>query len=88
MTRPGEMHDALAPTIDPTWILSQHGFDPLRAGSRQSRFAISNGFLGVPGGRAINRGNIGVDPPLTHVAGLFDTCGSEQPIPVLVPAAD
>ena len=79
---------ALRPTADPAWVIEQHGFDPLRDGSRQSRFAISNGFLGVRADRAINRGPDGVVPPCTYVAGLFDIRGAEQPIPALVPVAD
>lgn len=82
------MQQAVEPALDPAWVVRQQGFDPLRDGSRQSRFAISNGFLGVPGGRAINRGGSGVSPTLTYVAGLFDTLGAEQPFPGLVPAPD
>ena len=80
--------DALQPTADPAWTIGQHGFDPLRDPSRQSRFAVSNGFLGVRADRAINRGPDGVVPPCTYVAGLFDVHGAEQPIPALVPAPD
>jgi trehalose/maltose hydrolase-like predicted phosphorylase len=85
---PLPMDHALQPTADPAWIIEQHGFDPLRDGSRQSRFAVSNGFLGIRGDRAINRGPDGVVPPCTYVAGLFDVRGAEQPIPALVPAPD
>jgi trehalose/maltose hydrolase-like predicted phosphorylase len=85
---PVSMEQALRPTTDPAWIIEQHGFDMLRDGSRQSRFAVSNGFLGVRGDRAINRGPDGVVPPCTYVAGLFDVRGAEQPIPTLVPAPD
>ena len=85
---PRTMGSALQPTADPAWTIEQHGFDPLRDGSRQSRFAVSNGFLGVRGDRAINRGPDGVVPPCTYVAGLFDVRGAEQPIPALVPAPD
>ncbi len=88
MSHPDAMRQELEPTADPAWIIHQHGFDPLRDASRQSRFAISNGFLGVPGGRAINRGGCNVVPPPTYVAGLFDALGAEQPLPGLVPAAD
>ena len=88
MSGPKTMQQALEPVLDPAWVLHQQGFDPLRDGSRQSRFAISNGFLGVPGGRTINRGGCGVSPTLTYVAGLFDTLGAEQPSPLLVPAPD
>ena len=52
-----------------------------------SRFAVSNGFLGVRAGRAVTRGARLVIPPRTYVAGLFDTPEAEQAIPVLVPAA-
>ncbi len=82
------MERALEPTADPAWVVDQHGFDSLRDSSRQSRFAISNGFLGVPGGRAVNRGAGSVVAPRTYVAGLFDILSAEQPIPGLVPAAD
>jgi trehalose/maltose hydrolase-like predicted phosphorylase len=85
---PKSMEQALRPTADPAWIIEQHGFDSLRDGSRQSRFAISNGLLGVRGDRAINRGPDGVVAPCTYVAGLFDVRGAEQPIPTLIPAPD
>jgi trehalose/maltose hydrolase-like predicted phosphorylase len=82
------MATALEPTADSTWIIGQLGFDPLRDSSHQSRFAISNGFLGVRGGLAVNRSAKGGIPPRTYVAGLFDVLGAEQPIPALVPVAD
>ena len=85
---PISMGLALEPTADPAWVIGQQGFDPLRDSSRQSRFSISNGFLGVRGGRAVNRGANSDVPPRTYIAGLFDIRGAEQPIPALVPAAD
>ncbi len=88
MNPPAAMTPALRPTADPGWVIDQPGFDPLRDSSRQSRFAVSNGFLGVRAGRAINCGADGVVPPRTYVAGLFDCGGPERPIPALVPAAD
>ena len=54
----------------------------------ESRFAISNGFLGVRGTRTIIRGTRWVIPPRTYVAGMFDTSGTEPGAPELVPAAD
>src|SRR5271166_6384698 len=72
---------------DPAWSLATHGYDPLREPSIESRFAVSNGFLGVRGGRAVTRGARWVIPPRTYVAGLFDTPPAEQAIPVLAPAA-
>ena len=65
-----------------------NGYDPLREGNLESRFAISNGFLGVRGSRATTRGARWVVPPRTYVAGLFDTPGAEGATPGLIPAAD
>ena len=79
---------ALEPTADPAWVLDQHGFDPLRDSSRESRFAISNGFLGVRGGRSIDRLPNPDVAPRTYVAGLFDVVGVDQPMTALVPAPD
>ena len=78
------MEHALGPNADPAWVLDADGFDPLRETSRESRFAISNGFLGIRGARAINRGVRWTGPPRTYVAGLFDASGAERPIPGLV----
>lgn len=88
MTEPDMMQGALESTADSSWVVDQQGFDPLRDSSHQSRFAISNGFLGVPGGRAINLEVGSAVPPRTYVAGLFDTLGPEQPIPGLIPVPD
>ena len=85
---PGTMEQALEPTADPAWVLDAEGYDPLREGSLESRFAISNGFLGIRGARATTRGARWIIPPRTYVAGLFDTPGTEGTISGLVPAAD
>ena len=82
------MDHALKPTADTAWVLEAVGYDPLREGSLESRFAVSNGFLGIRGARAITRGARWVVPPHTYVAGLFDTLGAKPAIPELVPAAD
>jgi trehalose/maltose hydrolase-like predicted phosphorylase len=91
------MQDALKPTADPGWVIEEHGYDPLRESSIEARFAISNGFLGVRGARAISRGPMWVSWlhtlnwaswPRTYVAGLFDTPNTEPPVPALVPVAD
>ncbi|MGA7385143.1 MAG: glycosyl hydrolase family 65 protein [Methylocella sp.] len=82
------MEHVLEPTTDPIWVFGADGYDPLRESSVESRFAISNGFLGVRGGRATTRGARWVVPARTYVAGLFDTPGTERATPGLVPAAD
>lgn len=77
-----------APSADPTWLLTEEGYDPLRESSRETRFAISNGFLGVRGERAFTRGRRWTTPARTYVAGLFDRTGEAGGVPVLLPAAD
>ena len=81
-----EMGNFLEPTSDPAWVLAAQGYDPVREGIYEARFAISNGFLGIRAGRAVSRGSRWLDPQRTYVAGLFDIPGSEQPIPQLVTA--
>jgi trehalose/maltose hydrolase-like predicted phosphorylase len=87
MTHPVTMDQALQPTPDPAWVLSVDGYDSLRERSVESRFAISNGFLGIRGARAATRGARWVVPAHTYVAGLFDSSGPGDS-PDLVPAAD
>ncbi|WP_175773125.1 glycoside hydrolase family 65 protein [Paraburkholderia phenazinium] len=88
MTGPWSLDHALTPTNDRDWIIEEAGYDPLREASRGARFAISNGFLGVRGARAIHRGGRWVDTSRTLVAGLFDTPDDEQAIPGLVATPD
>ena len=40
------MEDVFLPTGDPDWVLLEDGYNSLREASVESRFAISNGFLG------------------------------------------
>jgi trehalose/maltose hydrolase-like predicted phosphorylase len=70
MIGPETMERALEPTADPAWVIVADGYDALRERCLESRFAISNGFLGVRGTRAITRGARWVVPPRTYVAGL------------------
>jgi trehalose/maltose hydrolase-like predicted phosphorylase len=91
------MRDQLDPTINPLWIFEEHGYDPAREIDIESRFATSNGFLGVRGARTASRGPMWVSWihslssaswPRTYVAGLFDTPNIEPPVPALIPALD
>ena len=86
MTTAAILAGALTSTDDCDWIIEEAGYDPLREGSRGSRFAISNGFLGVRGARAIHRGGRWVGTSRTLVAGLFDTPDEEHGIPGLIAA--
>ena len=92
-----DMHDTMQPTDDPDWTLDEHGYDPLRESSIESRFAIGNGFLGVRASRSVSRGPtwltwapwlVWASWPRTYVAGLFDTPNTDPPVPALVPVAD
>ena len=88
----------LEPKAGPDWVLTTDGFDALREGGLESRYAIGNGLIGVRGARATTRGTRWLAPPRTYVAGLFDTPqassapGTPQAAdpgsPGLVPAAD
>ncbi len=80
--------DGLDPTADRDWVLEAAGYDPLRESTLGTRFAISNGFLGVRGERAMTQGTRWVVPARTYVAGLFDTPGTEGAVPGLVPVAN
>jgi trehalose/maltose hydrolase-like predicted phosphorylase len=81
-----EMENLLEATPDPAWVLAKQGYDPVREEIYEARFAISNGFLGVRGGRAVSHGSRWVEPHRTYIAGLFEIPGPEHPIPELVAA--
>lgn len=82
-----DMESLLEPTQDAAWVLAAQGYDPIREGIYEARFAISNGFLGVRGGRAVSHGSRWSEPVRTYIAGLFDISGPDHPIPALVAAA-
>jgi len=87
----------LAPTAEPGWLLRHEGYDAVREQQVESRFAVSNGFVGVRGSRAASRGPVWVSWlrslswaiwPRTFVAGLFDIPDVDPPTPTLVPAPE
>jgi trehalose/maltose hydrolase-like predicted phosphorylase len=86
--------DPLLPTNDPAWTVVSDSYDQLRDRIIQSRFTISNGFLGVEAGPAITPGDATTQvaqqivPARTYVAGLFDTPEGDNAVPELVPAPD
>lgn len=91
------LDERLEAAIEPGWTLEEDGYSPLRESAVESRFAVSNGFLGVRGARAASRGPTWVSWlhhlswaswPRTFVAGLFDTPNTEPAVPALVPAPD
>jgi trehalose/maltose hydrolase-like predicted phosphorylase len=88
MIRSGNLDPALAPTADAAWVIADDGCDALRESNRETRFAISNGFLGVRSSQAVNRPAHGLTSPYTYVAGLFDTPETGLSVASLVRAPD
>ena len=82
------MDEALRITPDPAWVIRHGGSEPLLEASRQSRFTVSNGYLGLLGVRAVNPPAYDAATPRMYVAGLFDTLGSGQPLSALIPGPD
>jgi trehalose/maltose hydrolase-like predicted phosphorylase len=80
------MEHFLEPTSDSAWVLVTEGYDAVREPIYEARFTISNGFLGVRGGRVVSRGERWLEPHRIYVAGLFDIPDPEHPIPELVAA--
>jgi trehalose/maltose hydrolase-like predicted phosphorylase len=80
------MESLLEPTPDLAWVLAAEGFDALREAIYESRFAISNGLIGLRAGRVVSHGERWVVPHRAYLAGLFDMLGPEHSIPALVPA--
>ena len=76
------------PTADPDWRLDAVDDDALRESSRQSRFALSNGFLGVRGENDPSHRDRFGTASRTLVAGLFETGDGLDAVPTLVPAPD
>ncbi|PZO38736.1 MAG: glycoside hydrolase family 65 protein [Alphaproteobacteria bacterium] len=86
MTGHRTIWQALEPSLDTTWLLHADGCDPLRESNRETRFAISNGFLGVRGIQAINPSPRALVSAQTYVAGLFNTPDTDRPVPERVAA--
>jgi trehalose/maltose hydrolase-like predicted phosphorylase len=91
------LKDVLEPTRDPSWVLSHEGYSVLTESGVESRFALSNGFLGMRAARSVSRGPTWLSWlgyvrwsswPRCYVAGLFDIPNIEPPVPALVPVAD
>lgn len=91
------MSEALEPTAEPGWVFTHNGYNILTESAVESRFACSNGFLGMRAARSMSRGPTWVawlgysrwaSWPRCYVAGLFDVPNTEPPVPALVPVAD
>jgi trehalose/maltose hydrolase-like predicted phosphorylase len=78
-----ETPPALVPTADPAWRLFERRRSPGLEHETESRFTLSNGFLGVRG--SLDQPT-SASQPRTFVAGLFDTPDGPFAVPGLVPA--
>ena len=76
------------PVSEDAWRLVTGGDDRLRESSRQSRFALSNGFLGVRGAGPSTCDCDQARLNQTSVAGLFETSDAADSVPRLIPAPD
>jgi HAD superfamily hydrolase (TIGR01509 family) len=94
---PRAMDPVMALTQDPGWVGSHLGYSVLTESVIESRFALSNGFLGMRASRTVTHGPTWLSWlgylrwgswPRFYVAGLFDTPNIEPPVPTLVPLAD
>jgi trehalose/maltose hydrolase-like predicted phosphorylase len=70
---------------DPAWCQRQDGYDRTRELQVESRFAVSNGALGVRGSLEFPTD---VSGPRTYVAGLYDLSVGEPAVPTLVSAPE
>ena len=76
---------AFAAPHDPLYRMEQDGYQAALEHEVESRFAISNGFLGV---RALLEEPTMVSRPRTFITALFDAPPGEVPLPRLVPGPD
>ena len=91
------MQPTMLATREPGWVLSHEGYSVLSESAVESRFALSNGFLGMRAARAVTRGPTWLSWlgyvkwaswPRCYVAGLFDRPNTEPAVPARVPIAD
>ncbi|MFP5020478.1 glycoside hydrolase family 65 protein [Pseudonocardia phyllosphaerae] len=72
-----------APSGEPGWTLAEHGFDPARAGYRETVFTVGNGRLGTRG--SLEEGHLGALSG-TYLAGVYDA--HDSPVVDLVNCPD
>jgi len=70
-----DLYRKLAPTDDPTFLLIEEGFEPLREREIESLFTVGNGYLGTRGSL---EERIDGSEPATLVAGVFDRIKAEE----------
>ncbi len=73
----------VGPPLDPAWRMDEEGYEPTTEHPIESRFAVSNGYLGVRGSLEIPTRT---SRPRTFVAGFFDASHNEPVVPMLVQA--
>jgi kojibiose phosphorylase len=76
--------EVLQPVRDEAWRI-ESGYEATPEHEVESRFAISNGFLGV---RASLEQPTAASRPRTYLAGLYDIADETRAIPTLLPAPD
>ncbi len=64
-----KLYKKLSPTIDPTFLLIEEGYEPLREREAESLFTIGNGYLGTRGSLEERTPE---SEPMTLLAGVYD----------------
>lgn len=76
-----ELHRLFLPTDDPTFLIVEEGFNPVREREVESIFTVGNGYLGTRGSLAEQDE---ASTPATLVAGVFDRRSQRSPEELLV----
>ncbi len=79
--RQAELHRLFLPTQDPTFLIAEEGFNPLREREVESIFTVGNGYLGTRGSLPEQDE---ASTPATLVAGVFDRRSQRSPEEILV----
>ncbi|HUZ83516.1 MAG TPA: hypothetical protein VMU66_02385, partial [Gaiellales bacterium] len=78
----GPVLHAAAPEHGDGWLVEADGYEPADEASKESRFAVGNGYLGIRG--SVDEGGPGSDPAV-FVAGLYDGLEAGHEDMVVVP---
>ncbi len=70
------LHKLFLPTDDPTFLIVEEGFNPVREREVESIFTVGNGYLGTRGSLAEQDE---ASSPTTLVAGVFDRRSQRAP---------
>lgn len=76
-----ELHRLFLPTDDPTYLIVEEGYNPVREREVESIFTVGNGYLGTRGSLAEQDE---ASSPTTLVAGVFDRRAQRAPEEMII----